>query len=62
MHPEMARELAGSLEQPRKLLENQMKRLSLKEKHFKTFSPAEAEEVQKMWDHCLMVDPTLKVR
>ena len=60
-NPALQHELSCSLEQPRQLLNEQMKRLSLKDKGFSTFEPASVEEIDKMWQNCLMVDPHLNV-
>ena len=59
---ELKADLRRSLEQPRNLLEEQMKRLSLKNKPFQCFPPATDQEIQEMWQNCLLLDETLKVR
>ena len=60
--PELKIELKQSLEQPRKLLNEQMSWMSLKDKPFRCFDPATDKEIQDMWKNCLLIDETLKVR
>ena len=50
-----------SMETPLLLLQNQMRRLSLKAKKFQTFGPAEEESIDAIWNECLEVDKTLLV-
>ena len=60
-YPEMASELKISLEQATELLKIQMTRLSLKDQNFSTFEPASDNQLEQMWQNCLLVDETLKV-
>ena len=53
--------LRESLETPINLLNCQMKRLSLKEKPFQTFKPAEDGEIDDIWELCLKIEQTLQV-
>jgi len=50
-----------SMETPIILLQNQMRRLSLKAKKFQTFGPADDESIEGIWNECLEVDKTLLV-
>lgn len=53
--------LQDSLENPIVLLNSQMQRLSLKEKVFRTFKPAEEEDIDAMWQTCIQIEHQLQV-
>lgn len=59
---DLKQELRESLETPIDLLNSQMKRLSLKEKPFQTFKPAEDGEIDDIWQQCLKIEQALQVR
>ena len=50
-----------SLERPTELLSTQMKRLSLKDRKFQTFQPADEEAIEELWLKCLQIDDQLQV-
>ncbi len=55
------KDLRESLETPIHLLNCQIKRLSLKEKPFQTFKPAEDREIDDIWQQCLKIEQTLQI-
>ena len=57
----LCNQLSQSLKQPKHLLNEQMKRLSMKDKQFCTFKPAGDESMERMWLNCLKIDPLLAV-
>ena len=58
---ELKQSLRDSLETLIELLNTQMKRLSLKEKPFQTFQPAEEENLDELWQSCLQIEQQLQV-
>jgi hypothetical protein len=59
--PELKKQLSESLQFPVDLIKSQMVRLSLKDKSFQVFDPAEDEKIDALWKLCLDVDKNLKV-
>ena len=59
--PELKKQLSESLQFPVDLIKSQMVRLSLKDKSFQVFDPAEDEKIDALWKLCLDVYKNLKV-
>jgi hypothetical protein len=58
---ELKQGLRDSLETPIDLLNTQMRRLSLKDKPFQTFQPAEEGHINELWQRCLQIEQQLQV-
>ena len=58
---ELKDEFNESLRQPVKLLNDHMRRLSLKDKNFQVFEPADKTKMEEIWHRCQSLDPNLKV-
>eukprot|EP00111_Clytia_hemisphaerica_P022406 TCONS_00065858-protein len=57
---ELRDEMKQSLAFPKELLNNQMKRLSLKDKDFQVFNPVNEASIDQLWEKCQEIDPDLQ--
>lgn len=58
---ELQKEWTDSVHTPIDLLNQQMRRLQLKESNFKTFTPATEDDLEGLWDICLNLDSNIDV-
>ena len=58
---DLKQEWHDSVETPVDMLNCQMRRLSLKERQFNTFLPAEDSNINKLWENCLKIEEKLDV-
>lgn len=58
---ELKQQWQTSLDTPIALLNDQMKRLTLKERAFTTFAPAEDRWLNELWGNCLQIENELQV-
>ena len=58
---DLKQEWHDSVETPVDMLSGQMRRLSLKERQFNTFLPAEDANINKLWENCLKIEEKLHV-
>uniref|UniRef100_A0A7M5XB11 Uncharacterized protein n=2 Tax=Clytia hemisphaerica TaxID=252671 RepID=A0A7M5XB11_9CNID len=57
---ELRDEMKQSRAFPKELLNNQMKRLSLKDKDFQVFNPVNEASIDQLWEKCQEIDPDLQ--
>ena len=58
---ELKQEWLDSVETPQDLLRDQMRRLSLKDRPFNPFLPAEDAKIEELWEVCLQLEDQLQV-
>ena len=58
---DLKQDLRDSLETPIDLLNNQMRRLTLKDQPFQTYQPADEAQMDQLWQTCLQLEEQLQV-
>ena len=58
---DLKQEWHNLVEMPVYMLNCQMRRLSLKERQFNSFLPAEDANINKLWENCLKIEEKLDV-